>query len=440
LEPDKVFANTIDSLRDFIIALDKEKADHLRYKVDGDVVKIFITPYRTVITDKDLEFSQGDYNVELVLALGVENQEHLDMALAAHGQILHDVAVATLSAGNQVSRLGSIDWCESGASCLSEMVTTLSDSLKTDAPILDKQIATALLTGIVAATDRFSNAKTNSASMSMAAQLMAAGADQQLIASKLQESHQINSISKVTNEYDQPAVSVGDGESSTLPQDNLVISHDEMSSADAPSSVSAVQTNEPNNTVSTLPPSEEPKIILDSKSNVLPDMPSPYSETSTLPVSGAPLGNVNNSLVSEYLPKSQTEILDHSNTLPVPDKAEAQAITSSQPSEPKLMDILDNDNEPSPSNTLPPAISTQIKPSVSDSLRDADEARAAAESVIGSQNNPGPAKTVDLPLPPPLPDFSAMTIPNVPEFNTVVSSEQKSPAVDDPAQFRIPGQ
>src|SRR5664279_5497837 len=91
LEPDKVFENSADSLRDFIIALDKEKADHLRYKVEGDVVKIFITPYRTTISEKDLEFTQGDYNIELVLALGVENQEHLDAALAANGQILHDV-------------------------------------------------------------------------------------------------------------------------------------------------------------------------------------------------------------------------------------------------------------------------------------------------------------------------------------------------------------
>src|SRR5690606_20620871 len=102
LDPQKTFENTVDSLRDFIIALDKEKADHLRYKVDGDVVKIFITPYRTTITSDDLEFSQGDYNVELVLALGVQNRDELDSALAAHGRILHDATVATLSAGDTV--------------------------------------------------------------------------------------------------------------------------------------------------------------------------------------------------------------------------------------------------------------------------------------------------------------------------------------------------
>lgn len=191
LDPQKTFENTVDSLRDFIIALDKEKADHLRYKVDGDVVKIFITPYRTTITGDDLDFSQGDYNVDVILALGVKSQEHLDQALAAHGRILHDATVATISAGSEKSSLGSIDWREENASSLSEMIVTLSDALKADKPLLDEQIATAFLTGIVAATDRFSNNRTSSRVMTMAAQLMGAGANQQLIASKLEEGHEI---------------------------------------------------------------------------------------------------------------------------------------------------------------------------------------------------------------------------------------------------------
>ena len=95
LDPEKTFENTVDSLRDFIIALDKEKADHLRYKVDGDVVKIFITPYRTTISENDLQISQGDYNFELVLALGVDSQDNLDAALSAHGKIFHDATVAS---------------------------------------------------------------------------------------------------------------------------------------------------------------------------------------------------------------------------------------------------------------------------------------------------------------------------------------------------------
>jgi hypothetical protein len=223
LDPEKTFEATTDSLRDFIIALDKEKADHLRYKVDGDVVKIFITPYRTTITSDDLDFSQGDYNVELVLALGVDNQDHLDKALEAHGKILHDATVITVSAGEQVSQLGSIDWRDEQASSLCEMLVNLSDVLKSDKdkPLLDKQTATALLTGIVASTDRFSNTRTSSKVMTTAAQLMAAGADQQLIASKLQESHEIGQLA-TPEATDLPL----DEQTSTTSTDNAAKSSD----------------------------------------------------------------------------------------------------------------------------------------------------------------------------------------------------------------------
>lgn len=202
LDPAKTFESTVDSLRDFIIALDKEKADHLRYKVDGDVVKIFITPYRTVLSDKDLDFSQGDYNVEMVIALNVATQDHLDKALSAHGRILHDAAVMTISSGTEPSSLGSVDWRETGASSLCEMLVSLAEALKDDRPILDEQVATALLTGIVSATDRFSNDRTSSRVMTMAAQLMAAGANQQLIAAKLQEAHDIGPGSQASDKSD----------------------------------------------------------------------------------------------------------------------------------------------------------------------------------------------------------------------------------------------
>ncbi len=188
LNPDKTFEQTANSLRDFIIALDKEKADHLRYKVVDDAVKIFITPYRTTISEKDLEFSQGDYNVELVVALNVENSERIDAALTAHGRILHDAIVVTMTAGGVKSGLGSVDWHEDSASGVSEMMVELINDLRTQNAALDEQIATALLTGIVAVTNRFSNNLTSSRVMTVAANLMAIGANQQLVAMKIAES------------------------------------------------------------------------------------------------------------------------------------------------------------------------------------------------------------------------------------------------------------
>lgn len=196
LYPERTFENTADSLRDFIIALDKEKADHLRYKVDGDLVKIFITPYKTVLSQKDLEFTQGEFNIELVLALGVTSSEQLDKALDASPNILHDAKIVTVTSGDKRSTLGSVDWHDSAASSLSEMIVSLAQELGGAESLLDEQIATALMTGIVSATERFSNTRTNSNSLTIAAELMAAGANQQLIAAKLAEAHDIKPARK----------------------------------------------------------------------------------------------------------------------------------------------------------------------------------------------------------------------------------------------------
>lgn len=236
LDPEKTFENTVDSLRDFIIALDKEKADHLRYKVDGDVVKIFITPYRTTITSDDLEFSQGDYNVELVLALGVDRRENLDAALSAHGRILHDATVATVSVGDMRSELGSVNLREQNASSLSEVLMSMTESFKNDKGVLDEQIATAFLTGIVAATDRFSNNKTSSKVMTMAAQLMAAGANQQLIASKLEEANEIGQQQASNDDQDSNESNNSDGTTDLSEGQSTKVSRNRRRSKKTPAS------------------------------------------------------------------------------------------------------------------------------------------------------------------------------------------------------------
>ncbi len=188
LQPQDTIEKNTDSLRDFIISLDKAKADKLRYKVEDTVVKIFITPYKTSITDADLEFSQGDFNVDVVLAIGIHDQKDLDQAITAHGRILHDATVVTVNNQEGDNELGTIHWVSTEASSLSEMATLLATGLSAD--VLDEQIATALLTGIVAETDRFSNDKTTSNTMNISASLMSAGANQQLVASKLEEEQQ----------------------------------------------------------------------------------------------------------------------------------------------------------------------------------------------------------------------------------------------------------
>lgn len=183
LKPEETFETTADTLQDFVIALNKDKADHLRYKLDGDYVKIFITPYKTRIGEEDLEFSYGDFNVDLVLALDVANGIDLDAALREHGRIMHDAVIINITTGNP-GKFGEIEWSDKSASSVSEMIARLLYSINSKAKI-EKEEATAFLTGIVAATNRFSNAKTTPGTMELASRLMESGANQQLISKNI---------------------------------------------------------------------------------------------------------------------------------------------------------------------------------------------------------------------------------------------------------------
>lgn len=189
LHPERTFENNADSLRDFIISLSKDKADRLQCKPEGDFVKVYITPYKTKITPQDLKFEEGDFNVELILAIGVGSREDLDAAVASHGKIFHNAIVGTINYGSTKDVLGTISWRDEGATCYSEMCSSLIDGLSTpDKPLMSDAVSTALLTGVVAATNQFRNTRTTPAIMTLAANLMANGANQQLITSELSDS------------------------------------------------------------------------------------------------------------------------------------------------------------------------------------------------------------------------------------------------------------
>lgn len=183
LKPEEMFEESVDVLQDFVVALNKEKADHLRYKLDGEYVKIYITPYKKRISSEDLEFSYGDFNVDLVLAIDVANGIDLDAALREHGRIMHDATIINITTGKP-GKFGEVEWSDLKASSVSEMVAKLAYSID-DKKVIQSEEATAFLTGIVAATNRFSNARTTAETMKVASKLMESGANQQLVSKNI---------------------------------------------------------------------------------------------------------------------------------------------------------------------------------------------------------------------------------------------------------------
>lgn len=370
LQPEKTIEKNTDSLRDFIIALDKSKADKLRYKVEDRVVKIFITPYRTSISDKDLEFSQGDFNVDVVIALGVHAQADLDQAITSHGRILHDATVVSMNvrAGGE---LGSLNWLDPNASSLSELTVQLVDML--DKKLIDGQIATAMLTGIVAETERFSNAKTSPQTMSISAQLMSLGANQQLVATKLEEPLAVPAAIAATGPIAQQDAHKGDATevpaAPKKPDDGtLEITHEAAKDGDNQTNENSQPKPDINPTLpDSFAPSKKPEQLESPQSDIsiVPPVPQIHDIKSDAQQSSGKLlavGDQHSDDTTASLPSPQPESqIEFPVTAPTPEPTPPPQINidehgSLSPNE-KELDAIDESSLPPLEPQQPPAIS-----------------------------------------------------------------------------------
>lgn len=413
LQPAETLEKNTDSLRDFIISLDKSKADKLRYKVEENVVKIFITPYRTSLSADDLEYSQGDFNVDMVIALGVQSQADLDAAITAHGRILHDATVATITTGSGPSELGSMSWHDDQASSLSELVAELGSSFNQAA--LDGQIATSLLTGIVSETARFSNEKTTPQTMSVSAQLMAAGANQQLVASKLEEP------------APQPEPAETPAEEPENNDGSLQIAHEEN-----PEELAAQPENTEGDDFSLPTPAETPETPEEQPVEAAPGEPAPQIEEGssydyqepelggTLTANVVPEDEVTETSVdplsNDSLAEAKPEepLLSHEGpaadtTQPAEPAEVAEQPVPAEPFDPNAM-------QPAPPSWMPPQpwLDTPVDPAAE--ITEAPEAEAAA------------------PEAPTLPAPEAPAAPNEAEAPAEPASETPAAPVEAPAE------
>lgn len=278
LKPEETFEKTTNSLQDFIIALSKDKVDHISYKIEGDFVKVYVTPYKATIGQSDLSMSHGDYNVDLVICFNVISGDEIDPALSEYGRIMHDATAINLTVDTP-GRFAELEWQDSNVSSISEMIVGLADRLGLAS--FSEQVATALLTGIVASTDHFSNPRTSSNTMSIASKLMSFGANQQLISSQIMEKiktpaeTQASNEAQVSNEVQAPEASVIPATPAvtvdSAPVESIPVS-------DSPLDYIEIEPN-PNQTLDGQPLESQPTLVTQSLEPQPVSQPAPVSQS-----------------------------------------------------------------------------------------------------------------------------------------------------------------
>jgi hypothetical protein len=196
----------IQGVRDFIISLDMHSVvvDKLKYNVEGEKLDITITPLNGNFNAKDVTFEQGPYKFDLVIALGVPQITKLDKIVEQNPTIFDGLHLINVDYHRINEEYGSVNYIDQNSSSVCEMLVSLFESLEQG--IVDESIATALFTGITSATHNFTTPSTTAKSMTVAAQMLAAGAKQQEV---------VKVMTAKTPNSQKPAVKVPDATAPT---------------------------------------------------------------------------------------------------------------------------------------------------------------------------------------------------------------------------------
>lgn len=172
-------SRNLDGVRDFIVSLDLAhvEVDKLKYDIQDGRLDVTITPAAGNFTPDDARFEYGAYQFDLVVVLGVHRIASIDRLLEENPTLFDGLHLINMDYHRVNESYGSVNYIDTMASSVSEM---LIGTLESIAPgQLDADMATALLAGIMSATNRFTIAATTPKAMTVAAQLLSAGARQQ---------------------------------------------------------------------------------------------------------------------------------------------------------------------------------------------------------------------------------------------------------------------
>lgn len=175
-------------LRDFVmqVSLSHAEVDKLKYTIEDGKLNIHVTPFSGGFQPRDVSYSYGDYQFDAVVILGVASYARIDKVYAQNADQLRSVPLINIDYHRSNEQYGAINLVEPAAASLAELLISLSESLQ--GGLIDEAIATAMLTGLYAATDRFTATQTTAKAMTVAAQMVAMGANQQQVVRSLYRS------------------------------------------------------------------------------------------------------------------------------------------------------------------------------------------------------------------------------------------------------------
>jgi len=181
----KVINHEFQTSNDFIVTLDcaKAKLKTIETKLEQDKFNIIITAKSGQFTESDVSFNHGPSKYDLIITVDTGDLIQLGRFYEDNPELFSSIPLINIDHHASNDFFGKINYVDVMSSATTELLIPLIHDFEEDSgmDLMDEDIATLLLAGIITDTGSFQNANTTPRSFAASALLVKHGARQQEI-------------------------------------------------------------------------------------------------------------------------------------------------------------------------------------------------------------------------------------------------------------------
>ncbi len=176
---------TLETTQSFVVVLNttEKPLDEISYVQEAGKTKIFLKSKAEQFAPEDIHFESEQAPYELLIILGVEDLSDLGESLEKYADLLYGLPKVNIDNQPGNKHYGAINIVDINSPSVSEIVSQLMQGYEED--LINEDIATSLLTGIMVRTHSFQHSQVTPKSFMQAGILVEKGARQQEIIKEL---------------------------------------------------------------------------------------------------------------------------------------------------------------------------------------------------------------------------------------------------------------
>ncbi len=235
----KNLTNRVDGLSPLVISLpvSEQNVERVKYQRDGDHLKFFIFPKNVAIDPKNIQAVVAPPKYDLIITVGAADLDALGSIYTKNIGLFYNVDVINLDHQPENEEFGQINLVDLSAATIAEtLYTALSEE---ERRLVNEDIATCLLAGLIAGTKNFKNSRLTPRTLELASNLIASGGRREEIVNHLYRSRNFSTLklwgkvlSGLTSENNSALVwsyiKREDFQNTSATEDNLVDIIDEL--------------------------------------------------------------------------------------------------------------------------------------------------------------------------------------------------------------------